>query len=269
MSNQLTLFHFDEGRTSFEDLSHENGQTYWLESDLRPAMGYCEGGGFRKAIMRAMQACLSVGIMTDDNFVRSGDEYKLTRFACYLVAMNGDSKKPEVASAQVYFAALAATYTTHLEHADGIDRLVIRDEVKTGEKSLSATVSQRGVSGGQFGIFKDAGYRGMYNMSLRQLKQHKGLKDNAVVADHMGKAEMAAHLFRITQTEARIQSTNVSGLNQLNSVAKTVGSQVRNLVQENTGKSPENLPCAEPINKVRTKIKGTSKNLKKIDQPKT
>ena len=269
MSDQLTLFHFEEGVTSFEELSHENGQTYWLESDLRIAMGYSEGAGFRKAIMRAMQACLSIGILADDNFIRNGDEYKLTRFACYLVAMNGDNKKPEVASAQVYFAALAATYATHLEHADGIDRLVIRDEVKTGEKSLSATVAERGVSGGQFGIFKDAGYRGMYNMSLKQLKQHKGLSEKSIVADHMGKAEMAAHLFRITQTEARIQSNNVNGLQQLKTVATTVGQQVRSLVEENTGQSPENLPVAEPINKVRTKIKGANKKLKKIDQSKS
>jgi len=260
MNGETTLFHFEEGPDSFEDLARPNGGTYWQESDLCNAMGYSDGNAFRGVIIRAMQACLSLGIMTDDNFKRGKDgSYLITRFACYLVAMNGDIKKHQVAAAQVYFAALAATYATHLEHADGIDRLVIRDEVKTGEKSLSSTAQQHGVI--NHAIFKDAGYRGMYNMSLRELKNYKGLKKGDVIADHMGRAELAAHLFRITQTEAHIEQKGVRGQRLLEQAAKTVGANVRDLVIKNTGKKPESLPRAEPIQQSQNKNQGHKQEL--------
>lgn len=261
-----SLFHFEDGERSFEDLVVTNGVDAWLEPDVMQALGYSDPNSFRKVIMRAMQACLSLGIMPDDNFIKDGDGYKLTRFACYLVAMNGDTKKPPVAAAQMYFASLASTYQTHLEHADGIDRLVIREEVKAGEKSLSTTAAAHGVSTKGYALFRDAGYRGMYNMSLRELKQSKGLSKKATVADHMGRTELAAHLFRITQTEAHISERELHGQRILENAARSVGASVRQLVIQNTGKTPEQLPTAEPINKVRTKIKGANKTLKKLDQ---
>ena len=265
MSGELTLFHFSEDTRSFEDLARANGGTYWKEEDMREAMGYTDPNGFRKVIMRAMQACLSLGIIPDDNFVREDGSYQLTRFACYLVAMNGDTKKAQVAAAQVYFASLAATYATHLEHADGIDRLVIRDEVRGGEKSLASTAKRHGVHGRGYGLFKDAGYRGMYNMSLRELKQYKGLRESVTIADHMGRPELAAHLFRITQTEARIEQNGIQGQRLLEDAARAVGVSVRQLVMQNTGSRPEDMPAAEPISQVKKRIKGSGRTLKKLD----
>ncbi len=267
MTDQPVLFELGDESPRFEELAHANGGTYWAENDLQEGFGYSDATGFRKVIMRAMQACLSLGILPDDNFVRDGDQYKLTRFACYLVAMNGDPAKSQVAAAQVYFASLAATYQTHLEHSDGIERLIVREEVKTGEKSLASTAARHGVQpGAGYGMFKDAGYRGMYNMSLSQLKKFKDIPTRATIADHMGREELAAHLFRITQTEARINNNNVQGQKALESAAHTVGRSVRRMMHENTGQTPEALPPAEPINKVRTKIKGANKKLKKLDE---
>jgi DNA-damage-inducible protein D len=266
MDESSNVFDLSNDQPGFEALAKPNGQTFWAESDLRGCLGYGDTAAFRRVVMRAMQACLSLGILTEDNFVRDENgEYKLTRFACYLVAMNGDSKKERVAAAQVYFASLAATYATHLEHADGIERIVIRDEITVGEKTLAGTAKSHGIAPRGYGLFKDAGYRGMYNMSLKQLRSAKGLKDNATVADHMGRAELAAHLFRITQTEARIEQQNTHGQKNLESAARMVGQNVRRLVKENTGVAPEELPVAEPINKVRTKLKGTNRNLTKLD----
>lgn len=266
MSELTPLFSFDAETPRFEELAHANGGTYWKEADLREGFGYADHESFRRVIKRAMQACLTLDIMVDEVFVRDGNsDYKVTRFGCYLIAMNGDaSSKPQVAAAQVYFAQLAATYETCLEHEDGINRLVIREEVKTGEKSLSGTAQKHGVV--NHANFKNAGYMGMYNMSLKQLKRFKNLGEKATIADHMGREELAAHLFRITQTEARIRNRNVKGQSALEDTAKTVGRKVRAMVIDNTGSQPEMLPPAEKISKVRSKIKKSSKQLGKLDK---
>src|SRR5262245_23036653 len=111
--------------------------------------------------------------------------------------MNADSRKPAVAAAQAYFAAVAETFQDAIANADGIDRVLIREEVKDGEKSRCRTASSHGVI--DYGIFKNEGYRGMYNMSLQKLEVHKGVKRGELL-DRMNKTELAAHLFRITQT---------------------------------------------------------------------
>src|SRR5262249_22345393 len=142
---QLTVFHFEDNQPSFEDLGKPNGARYWIESDLMQALEYQTKANFRKVVTRAMQACLSLGIQTEDNFVLDAGEYKLTRFACYLIAMNGDPKKSSVAAAQLYFAALAETFQSRLEHAENIDRVLIREEMTDGLKTLSSTAKRHGV----------------------------------------------------------------------------------------------------------------------------
>ena len=268
MDGETTLFHFDEGRKSFEDLGKPNGPTHWLESDIREALGYHTGAGFDKAILRAKQTCLSLGIDIEDHFTRQPDgSVLLTRFGCYLVSMNGDTRKPQVAAAQAYFAAIAATFQNHLEHADGIDRLLIREEITDGQKSLPSTAKQHGVV--NYPFFQNAGYVGMYNMNLARLSEVKGAKPGEMLIDRMGKEEMAAHLFRITQTDAKIKKENIRGQHRLEEAAKDVGRRVRRTMLENSGTSPENLPLAENVKDVRKKLKGTGKNLTEIDRNKT
>lgn len=259
------LIPFDHNR--FEDLGKPNGATHWLEADVREALGYQTEASFEKAITKAKTTCLTLGIVLEDHFVRLSDgSHFLTRFGCYLVAMNGDSRKKQVATAQVYFAGLAETFQSHLEHADGIDRLLVREELTDGLKSLAGTAKSHGVE--HYPFFQNAGYLGMYNMNMDRLRKFKGLKKGEVLIDRMGKTEMAANLFRITQTDEKIKTENIRGQQQLEQAAQTVGRRVRKAMQDLSGKSPENLPVSEHVNDVRKKLKGTGKNLLNIDKKK-
>ncbi|MBX3451156.1 MAG: hypothetical protein KF777_16440 [Planctomycetaceae bacterium] len=259
----IILFHFDDS-PSFEDLAIKNGTNLWEELALMQALGYQTPDAFKKVVMKAMQACLTLGIPTEDNFVRAeAGTYRYTRFACYLVAMNADTRKPQVAAAQLYFAALAETFQSALEHADAIDRVLIRDEVSEGEKSLSSTAKSHGVV--NYAFFQNAGYRGMYNMNLKKLKEKKGVKASQNLIDRMGKEELAAHLFRITQTNAKIRNSGVQGQIALEQTAEQVGKQVRKSMLEISGHKPEDLPAAAPINDVKKNLKAANKKLKGLD----
>ena len=177
--------------------------------------------------------------------------------------MNGDPKKPQVAAAQAYFAAIAETFHDHLEASEGVDRVVVREEVAAGEKSLSKTAQSHGVD--SYAFFHNAGYMGMYNMSLSDLKQLKGLPLKDKLIDRMGKVELAAHLFRVTQTDQKIQTENVRGQRNLESTAHTVGATIRRTILELGGKAPEALPLAPPIAEVKKALKDTGKKFKAMD----
>lgn len=266
MATDITLFHFEERRQSFEDLGKPNGQRLWREADLCDALGYQTGASFEKAILRAKQTCLTLGMILEDHFARQSDgSHMLTRFACFLIAMNGDSRKPAVAAAQAYFAAIAETFQSHLEAADGIDRLLIREEITDGQKSLASTAKRHGVT--NYAFFQNAGYVGMYNMNLQRVCDLKGATKKDFI-DRMGKEEMAANLFRITQTDAKIKKDQITGQSRLEEAAKDVGKTVRSTMQKLSGTSPENLPLAEDVKDVRKKIKGAGKSMAAIDSKK-
>ncbi len=269
MNDETSLFHFEEGRLSFEDLGQPNGATHWRVADLQSALGYQTSSSFEKALMRAKQTCLTLEVPIEDHFARQADgSYLLTRFGCYLVAMNGDTKKPQVAAAQAYFAAIAETFRTHLEHSEGIDRVLIREEIADGQKSLASTAKQHGVT--NFALFQNAGYVGMYNMNLARLSEKKGIPNakSGELINRMGKQEMAANLFRITETDAKIKKDAVHGQHALEQTAKRVGRTVRETMLKLSGSTPENLPLAEDVKEVRKKLKGTGKNLVNLDKKK-
>jgi DNA-damage-inducible protein D len=218
----------------------------------------------RLAWARAKQACLAAGLQCEDHFVRQPDgTFVLTRFGCYLVAMNGDPRKKEVAAAQAYFAALAETFKSHVEHADGMDRILIREEIVDGQKSLAGTAKSHGVT--NYAFFLNSGYLGMYNMSLERLCHFKGVKEGEKLIDRMGKEEMAANLFRITQTDAKIKKESITGQYRLEQAARHVGAHVRKTMRELNNTTPENLPLAENVRDVKKKIKGTSRQMKALD----
>ena len=229
-------------------------------------LGYKSQASFHKTIQKAISACTSLNISILENFIQEEKDFKLSRFACYLVAMNGDSKKPEVAMAQTYFAKIAEAFKRYVEEAEDFERILVRDEISEHEKTLNSTAKQAGVT--NYAFFQDSGYRGLYNMSLKNLRSIKGIKSNRTPLDFMGKEELAANLFRVTQTEAKIRNEGIRGQKSAESTAYEVGKKVRNTIEEINGTMPENLPITEDIKKVKSSLKSSQREFAKIDKPK-
>lgn len=254
----------------FEDFSHENGITFWYATEFMDMIGYPTMAAFSKPMNRAMQACLATNIDTHDNFIKvtrivDGEtitDYKLTRFACYMIAMNGDSKKPLVAKSQAYFAHQAEKIHLLLEGANDLERIITREEIKEGNKGLMASAKKAGIhTGVQFQYFQDAGYRGLYNKSVKEVKKIKGVNEKHNLMDYMGRTELAANLFRLTLTEEKLNSISKTNPQTANQIHKNIGSQVRQMVIENTGTAPENLPVERRITEVQKNLKKANKQL--------
>ena len=271
---ELEVFHFDDKHMNFNDIARANGFTFWYAQEYMLMLGYESFTSFKKAINKAITTCMTLDIDVMENFQqikrdakgKSISDYKLSRFACYLVAMNADNKKREVASAQAFFAATAETIRRYVEDSEDVERILIRDEVSTHEKSLAGVAKKAGVTSEGFGLFHNAGYRGMYNMNLNHLKKYKGLTTKSrSLLDFMGKDELAANLFRITQTEAKMRNESVKGQRNAERTAEDVGKKVRRTMMEISGTRPEDLRLSEDIKKVKTSLKHTQKGLKKLD----
>ena len=262
--NMLDIFHFEDSKASFNDISYENGFTYWLASDLMKALGYQSFNSFKSSINKAVGACQALNIPIMENFQQIGQyDYKLSRFACYLVAMNSDPKKHNVALAQAYFAATAEAFRKYIQESEDVERILIRDEISGHEKQLSSTANSAGVK--NYALFQNAGYRGMYNMNLKKLKSIKDVPETRSPLDFMGKEELAANLFRITQTEAKIKNENIYGQRNAEMAAEGVGRKVRETMMEISGTRPEALPIRDDIKKVKSAIKASHKDFKKLD----
>jgi DNA-damage-inducible protein D len=266
--------YFEQEGQIFESRGFSNGERHWYATDFMEMLGYDSMQAFDLAINRAIGTCMTLGIPVPDNFEQitreidgsSIRDYKFSRFACYLVAMNGDTRKPQVAQAQAYFAKVADAMRQY-QGGEEVQRVQIRDEVSGREKSLASTAKRAGVN--QFGIFQNAGYRGMYNVDLSSLKRMKGLRDNSrSLLDFMGKRELAGNLFRLTETEAKLKSENIQGQKPAENVAFNVGRRVRSMMIENTGTRPELLPLTSDIKKVHKGLKQTAKELKIRDTTK-
>lgn len=271
---EVDVFHFQEDSVNFNDIAQVGEFTFWLASQYMHMLGYESYTSFKKAINKAMTTCMTLDIDMLENFEqvrsvidgKSETDYKLSRFACYLVAMNADNKKLKVAQAQAFFAATAETIRRYVDSTEDVERVLIRDELSAHEKTLSAAASKAGVVGKGYALFQNAGYRGMYNMNLGQLKKYKGQQQTSrSLLDYMGKDELAANLFRLTQTELKIQNDGVKGQRQAEITAESIGRKVRKTMLDISGVKPEDMALSEDIKKVKTSLKQTQKGLKKLD----
>jgi len=260
-----------EGHITFEQLRHENGNTYWWASELMISLGYGnDWKSFNQAIKRATKALMGLDINVFDNITKmpnehGEDDYKLTRFASYLVIMNADTKKPMVAKAQAYFVALTRQFELWLENPEDVIRVAIREEIKGENLRLSGIAKAAGVE--KFAHFQNAGYLGMYNMMNVQLARRRGIEKEELI-DHMGRYEMAANLFRIEMAEAtlkRLEEEGRIGQKIAENAHQHVGRQVRKMVKEATGKNPEDLPVERRLPDIHRQLKLGHKEMKKID----
>ncbi|MDR1924186.1 MAG: hypothetical protein LBQ66_07420 [Planctomycetaceae bacterium] len=260
-----------EGFVTFEQLRHENGNTYWLASELMRRLGYGDDmKSFYKAINRANKAMTGLGIDPFSNIAKAtnadgNDDYRLTRFASYLVVMNANPQKPEVAQAQAYFIAMTRQFELWLENPEDVTRVAFRQEIREKNRQLSGTANHFGVT--LYDRFQNAGYLGMYNMMNVQLAEHRGI-DKSELLEYMGSKEMAANLFRIEMTESRLkelEKQGISGQNAAERAHREVGNDVRQVVKKNTGKNPEDLPIERRLPDIQKQLKIGHKEMRKID----
>jgi len=197
------------------------GIEYWEARELLAVLGYDRWENAEEVIGRAAVACINSGQDVDNHFrkvtkkvkigsnaARTVNDYKLSRYGCYLVAQNGDSKKPQIALAQTYFAIQTRKQEITDQLPEAEKRLFIRGEVSTQNKKLFKTAQGVGVT--NFGRFNDAGYKGLYGSSLSEVEKTKGIKKGELL-DRANATELAANLFRITQTDEKIITDNISG----------------------------------------------------------
>lgn len=265
------LQEYSDNELSFEDFKNQNGITFWWASELMLMLGYEDIKVFNKVIEKGTKALMSLNINHYENIIyvereiegKKCPDFKLTRFACYIVAMNADSRKQEVARIQAYFAEQTRKFEVYLQGNDDMDRILFREEIKEGNKSLFSSAKQAGVE--DFAKFNNAGYLGMYNMMNFQLAKKRNC-DNDKLLEAMGRTELAANLFRITQTEERIKSRKIQGQRALEQTHYDVGKEVRKIVIDNTGKAPEHLKQEKEIPDLRKELKVGFKEMKKIDK---
>lgn len=261
------------GNISFEDLKklNEHGAEFWSARELQPLLGYSQWRRFEEAINRAMTSCGQSGnnpeyhfagagkmIETGKGAIREVSDFQLSRFACYLIAQNGDPRKPEIAEAQKYFAIQARRQEMSDALAADMERLEIRKQTSEEFKALSGAAREAGVQDRMFGIFHDAGYKGLYSgLGNEGIKKRKGIPKKENLMDRMDTTELAANQFRMTQTRDKLARDRVNDQHQAIRTHEAVGKEVREAIKRIGGVMPENIPPAEHINEVEKRIKST------------
>ena len=249
---------------TFESIKHytEDGEEFWFARELQKVLEYTEWRNFSTVIDKAKMACANSGLDPEGDFVvvnkiveagathKTVDDMMLSRYACYMIVQNGDPRKEVVAVGQTYFAVK----TRQQELVEGYDqlsenqkRIAIRHEMIEHNKSLAEAAQMAGVESPlDYAVFQNSGYKGLYGgLGMKEIHARKGLKKSQKILDHMGSTELAANLFRATQTDEKLRRDNVQGKAAANQVHYQVGAKVRQTIKELGGTMPENLPTPE------------------------
>ena len=250
---------------TFESIKHINeyGEEYWLARELQPVLEYVQWRNFAEAIERAKLACKNSGFSIEDHFAdvsktiempkgahKDIPDYMLSRYACYLIVMNGDPRKEVIAIGQTYFAVKTRQQElidNYEQLSEDQKRLAIRNEMIAHNKSLAEAAQMAGVVDPRdYAIFQNKGYQGLYGgLGAKEIHARKGLKKSQKILDHMGSTELAANLFRATQTDEKLRRENIQGKQAAYDTHYQVGKKVRQTIKELGGTMPEDLPTPQ------------------------
>lgn len=270
---------------TLENIKHytEDGQEFWYARELQAVLEYAEWRNFQNVINRAKVAAQNSGFDPNDDFVdvnkivHAGATHKdigdimLSRYACYLIVQNADPNKEIVALGQTYFAVKTRQQELiedYDELSEDQKRLAIRNEMIVHNKSLAEAAQQAGViSQRDYAIFQNRGYQGLYGgLGAKEIHARKGLKKSQKILDHMGSTELAANLFRATQTDEKLRRENIQGKQAACETHYQVGKKVRQTIKELGGTMPEDLPTPKKSikqieNEQKKKLNGATKQL--------
>ena len=249
----------------FESIRHVNeyGEEFWYAREMQIALEYKQWRRFCEVIEKAKDSCKNSGNTIIEHLANVGKtspmpnggvkeigDMQLSRYACYLIVQNGDPRKKVIALGQSYFA-IKTRQQELIEHFDELDedakRLAIRHEMIEHNKMLVAAAKDSGVETAKdYAVFQNYGYKGLYGgLGAKEIHERKGLKKSQKILDHMGYEELAANLFRATQTESKLRRENIQGKSKANQAHYEVGAEVRNTIQRLGGTMPEDLPTPE------------------------
>lgn len=245
-----------------------SGAEYWSAREIQEVLGYAHWRSFDEVVARARQSFLGnrvtpshhiveavkmVGLGSDAS--RQVKDYYLSRAACYLVAMNGDPAKPQVAAAQAYFAVRTREAELQSTLSDDEKRLELREKVKNSHKAVSGVAAAAGVRSEKQASFHDARYQGLYGMSRRDVMSLKGLGSKENPFDRMGPLELSANDFQMNLASSTIQAEGLKGEARAISKNREIAKRVRKTMTDSGSVPPEELPTEEPIKQVERRVK--------------
>lgn len=264
-------------KKQFDDIIKKNNEfdiEYWCARDLMPLLGYERWENFDKAINRAMISCNSSDIDVSDHFRevtkmvslgsganRAVKDYMLTRYACYLIAQNGDPKKEEIAFAQSYFAVQTRKQELIEERISYIERTEVRGRLKEAEKRLSQNIYERGVDDAGFGRIRSKGDKALFGgNTTKDMKLKLGVKENRPLADFLPTLTIAAKNLATEMTNYNVEEKDLMGENSITAEHIQNNLSVREMLDKR-GIKPENIPASPDIKKLERKIKSQEKKI--------
>lgn len=268
---------------NFDSIKQTNpyGTEYWSARDLMPLLGYSQWRRFDDAIQRAMISCEQSGNIVEDHFAGIGKvikagkgsiqnikDYSLSRFGCYLIAQNGDPRKPEIAAAQAYFAVSTRAHEIHQLRAEQEARLEKRLQVSESFKALVQSAQNAGVQSEHFGIFIDAGYLGLHRHTVEELKVKKGIPASEDYLDHITRKELSAIDFKNELTKGKLKDDNIEEEDKAIDAHYYMGDVVREAIKKAQQPLPETLPTEPSIRKLVEERRRKQKRTLKANEEK-